>query len=542
MATDNKKFLDLDGLNYYDSKVKARISAEQNARISADANLQSQVSGLAGGSPLVASSVSGMTDTTRVYVNTSDGKWYYYDGDSWEIGGVYQSTALAEGSVDVINLTDNLKTVYDIKTLNSSSQFEWEQGIISANGMPGTDTSHVNWYITIRTPNYLDFTGDFIEVHKKKDYAVMFFLYAENNSFLGRIMVDDYDVREQLVNVRSSYPAAAKIKVAIRQRTTIADTYAPSDYSSAQAYIDILCSPLGAHDLEKYISSTSDTLTTLPSLAFGTDSYASGQTLVKDKLVSFGISNDEHTDYKELHVFSINETTKSYTLLKTLTHNFGHINSVDYCEETDCLIFGNGSGAYGRTASFWIYKNFSQKIEDATVTQLNITDSDCLEFDCSSAPFYNEDKCNVIWFDSNRDNYDLALVVTNDLQKLRVIQLGKGSNEFTYGILQSVGSAEFNGTFNIIETYDLDTSDTEGCVLQDMDFESGKIYCGVGHGYPYYWILTFDRLNNSVNREIVPIYTYETDGTNLSKVVGAICCNKDYVILNTGLIIVKPRI
>ena len=61
------------------------------------------------GSPLVASSVSGMTDTTRAYVNTADGKWYYYDGDSWEIGGTYQSTELASGSVTYETLDNSLK-------------------------------------------------------------------------------------------------------------------------------------------------------------------------------------------------------------------------------------------------------------------------------------------------------------------------------------------------------------------------------------------------------------------------------------------------
>lgn len=66
----------------------------QNARIN---GLQSQVESVASGSPLVASSTSGMTDTNRIYVNTTDGKWYYYDGDSWEIGGTYQSTM---GAVD----------------------------------------------------------------------------------------------------------------------------------------------------------------------------------------------------------------------------------------------------------------------------------------------------------------------------------------------------------------------------------------------------------------------------------------------------------
>lgn len=57
------------------------------------------------GSPIPVASTSDMTDTTRTYVNTTDGKWYYYDGDSWEIGGTYQATAVADGSVTPVKTT-----------------------------------------------------------------------------------------------------------------------------------------------------------------------------------------------------------------------------------------------------------------------------------------------------------------------------------------------------------------------------------------------------------------------------------------------------
>lgn len=51
-------------------------------------------------SPLVVSSISEMTDTTKMYVLTTDGKWYYYDGNNWVIGGNYQASI---SSLDVKN-------------------------------------------------------------------------------------------------------------------------------------------------------------------------------------------------------------------------------------------------------------------------------------------------------------------------------------------------------------------------------------------------------------------------------------------------------
>lgn len=52
------------------------------------------------GSPLVADTVTAMTDTSKVYVYTgnetgyTNGDWYYYNGTAWVPGGVYNSVAV----------------------------------------------------------------------------------------------------------------------------------------------------------------------------------------------------------------------------------------------------------------------------------------------------------------------------------------------------------------------------------------------------------------------------------------------------------------
>lgn len=97
----NKKYLDLEGLEHYEATIKSRLGAEANTRMSTDNTLQAQINGLASGSPLVASSTSGMTDTTRVYVNTTDGHWYYYNGGAWTDGGVYQATAISSNDPEI---------------------------------------------------------------------------------------------------------------------------------------------------------------------------------------------------------------------------------------------------------------------------------------------------------------------------------------------------------------------------------------------------------------------------------------------------------
>lgn len=110
-----KCFCHLNGYEVKDAQARKDIDNEQLIRKTNDDSLQSQINSLASGSPLVASSVDEMTDTTKVYVNTTDGHWYYYNGAEWIDGGVYQSVGLADGSVTpektsfiTHNISDNL--------------------------------------------------------------------------------------------------------------------------------------------------------------------------------------------------------------------------------------------------------------------------------------------------------------------------------------------------------------------------------------------------------------------------------------------------
>lgn len=105
---DNEKTL----RNNADGDLQTNINNEATIRMNADNNLQSQISGLAGGSPLVASSTSEMTDTTKIYVNTTDGYWYYYNGILWVQGGVYQSTSLGVNDIYMKNLNTEVKQVF----------------------------------------------------------------------------------------------------------------------------------------------------------------------------------------------------------------------------------------------------------------------------------------------------------------------------------------------------------------------------------------------------------------------------------------------
>ena len=91
---------------------------EQNDRIH---NVENFVYASVNINPLIASDVSEMTDTTRIYVNTSNGYWYYYDGTSWQQGGLYQSSGIANNSIVFPYLNDDITQIFSKKITGTTT-------------------------------------------------------------------------------------------------------------------------------------------------------------------------------------------------------------------------------------------------------------------------------------------------------------------------------------------------------------------------------------------------------------------------------------
>lgn len=107
-----------------DTSLSNRISSEVTARQNADTSLSNQISALQGavGSPLLASTVSAMTDTTKIYVYTgsesgyTSGNWYYYNGSAWVSGGVYNAVAVnTDTTLSVSGMPADAGAVGDLK-------------------------------------------------------------------------------------------------------------------------------------------------------------------------------------------------------------------------------------------------------------------------------------------------------------------------------------------------------------------------------------------------------------------------------------------
>ena len=114
LTTLIKKYIDpiyLDFENEINSDIsnyKASINTTIQNQNSTILGIQNELSSIASGTPTPVSSISDMTDTTKAYLLTTDGNWYYYDGEAWTSGGTYQATGLARNEIKNGNIYKNI--------------------------------------------------------------------------------------------------------------------------------------------------------------------------------------------------------------------------------------------------------------------------------------------------------------------------------------------------------------------------------------------------------------------------------------------------
>lgn len=149
--------------NYVDSDILPLIN-NQNAIIN---SINTKVESLESIGPVPVSSTSDMNDTTKIYVNTTDGYWYYYNGSTFVQGGVYQTSQNINQLQGIVDAYYN----YNIKGL-----INWNIGDINSQG----ELTNSSYFV--RTPEMQKFNEDvYIDVSSFTKTTV--FLYNEDDSF-----------------------------------------------------------------------------------------------------------------------------------------------------------------------------------------------------------------------------------------------------------------------------------------------------------------------------------------------------------------------
>lgn len=131
--------------------------------------------------PIPVSNISQMTDRSKIYVLTTSGHWYYYNGSQWTDGGTYQA------SEDSTTVTLNTKAIESLEKYNSYivgiPVKDLSFGYISATaGTNQTDQSR------LRTDYYVDL--DYQRVTCDAGYAVSAYFYDTDDVYVGRLLTD----------------------------------------------------------------------------------------------------------------------------------------------------------------------------------------------------------------------------------------------------------------------------------------------------------------------------------------------------------------
>ncbi|MEH7093934.1 SGNH/GDSL hydrolase family protein [Neobacillus vireti] len=94
------------------------------------------------------------TGTSGIYVVSADGKWYFWNGSVWTAGGIYQSTALADGTVTPEKTTFANTDVYKyVKPKNILDMNSLSTGVLNSSGaVDATNTSY-------KTTNFISVFG-----------------------------------------------------------------------------------------------------------------------------------------------------------------------------------------------------------------------------------------------------------------------------------------------------------------------------------------------------------------------------------------------
>lgn len=103
--------------------IRAYVQPIINQQNEAIKQINDKVNNMINFTPSVASNMSDMTDTSKVYILTTDGHWYYYNGTSWVSGGLYQGITVPNDSITPIKIKGhtilNLLNFKDIDTLTN---------------------------------------------------------------------------------------------------------------------------------------------------------------------------------------------------------------------------------------------------------------------------------------------------------------------------------------------------------------------------------------------------------------------------------------
>lgn len=213
-----------------------------------------------------------------------------------------------------------------------------------------------------------------------------------------------------------------------------------------------------------------------------------------------------------------------------LRTDFGHWNSVDYCPETDCLVFGNGGNdpSFSQTTGNWfaVIKN-----PKSMWTGYEYTTGYALLKDFAIK--YNwedeETKVNAVWGSSNLGKNDIVYVhsvVSGGASIITKVQLATDSNgDFAYETVTENGITVKRGSYIVLGK----VTNAQYVGAGGMDFHGDTLYIGNGVERGFALMSISDYNTKFVKTPYYPAYNGTDQTVAISGCTQGIVVDNDYI-------------
>lgn len=206
-----------------------------------------------------------------------------------------------------------------------------------------------------------------------------------------------------------------------------------------------------------------------------------GVCYVGDTLLIAQGANDDHSNTSHLLFYDEN-----FNLLKDVTHNIGHFNTIGYNSNQDTLITGNASDTPEKP-TIWLINNVSSLLngdnidyQDSRVKSINLFNDTTVAFNSNVGATFGETDFIAYLSYSTTATYTVGNLGAMGTIGFAKIMLGVGENDLSsqqngYGTFVS-GVSGYNGTAKILNTF---SGENIG-VNQDLTYYDGALWGSFG--------------------------------------------------------------
>lgn len=185
--------------------------------------------------------------------------------------------------------------------------------------------------------------------------------------------------------------------------------------------------------------------------------------------------------------------------------DFGHWNTVDYCAENDCLVFGNAANATNTDGNFFSIVNNPRALGmTATLAECSI-----------KYPVDIGYKVQAVWGDSNLGKNNIVYLFSNNAQTITKVMLKQNEDGSFY---KNPDTGE--GEYTVLETAEQTTNIGVG----GGDFWGDTLYIGDGVDHGWYEMSMSDYSVKHIKKCF-----YRDDGTMISGCAQGVYIDSDYL-------------